>query len=117
MFNKIKIPAVILLALVFMGASAHALTGVYVMTGKHGSGCVMKFTKDRKFTIVVYDGQTKKRNFGHGTYVISGKTLVMTTSDGMITKVEIERNGDIYDKTANLRLHRYYLYPKTGRKT
>lgn len=113
MHTKSKLIVVVILVTLALATGAQALTGVYVInTTKNGPGCVLSFTANGRFTTVVYKPGDKQRYYGKGKYTISGNMLTMTTPNGATATVRIERNGDLYDKENNLRLHRYMVLKK-----
>lgn len=112
MNKKSKLAVMVLAAMFMLGGVAHALTGTYIISTKGGGGCVLDFTKNGKFTTVVFDPHTQKRYYGHGKYTISGKTLTMVGSSGTVGRATIGRNGDIYDPQTHSVLHRYFVVHK-----
>jgi hypothetical protein len=108
MHTKLKVTVVTAIITLMLTAVAHAMSGTYVVLTKGGGGLALFFTEKGTFTsIALNNSHNKRKHYGKGKYTVAGNQLTITTSDGVKGTMMIERNGDLYDKATNLRLHRY----------
>ena len=108
MHTKSKATALIVVITLMLATAAQAMSGTYVVLTKGGGGLALFFTEKGTFTsIALNNSRNKRKHYGKGRYTVSGNQLTITTSDGVKGTMMIERNGDLYDKATNLRLHRY----------
>ena len=108
MHTKLKVTVLIVVVTLMLETVAHAMSGTYVVLTKGGGGLALFFTEKGTFTsIALNNSRNKRKHYGKGKYTVAGNQLTITTSDGVKGTMMIERNGDLYDKATNFRLHRY----------
>ena len=107
MHTKLKVTVLTVIITFMLEAVAHALSGTYVVLTKGGGGLALFFSEKGTFTSVALNPRNKRKHYGKGKYTVSGNMLTITTSHGKTGTMTIEGNGELYDKTTNLRLHRY----------